>query len=232
MQTVEHDSNQLFRDAFARRFALLLAKAGISGKGFGRTAQVAANFSVSTATAQKWLSGKSLPEPHRWPEICTFLNCSLDELFFGDQPPFPKHKPDGYLEMKVIAGVEGQTLITRQILVEGLDNNFSFPNHFWFHVNDNTMEPFVMSGDWVLVNPDHQIPEGSSVMLLCVEEHFFIRRVQLRMGGEVVLIPENKKYEAEIVTSIAALGWDGPVSSTGPTPRFVGEVVGRLLVNR
>lgn len=223
-------ANQIFRTAFAERFGRLLENIGISGKGAGRITEVASRFNVSEATAHKWLSAKAIPEPHRWKDICDLLNCSLDELFFGVSPFLACAVPNGYIELKIIDGIHETQMITRRVLIEAGTKGFEFDGHYLFKVNDNAMEPFVMMGDWVVVNNKPAIPINSGISLLCIGSRFYIRRVQVRLGGDIVLIPENKRYESEVVTSMAHINCSGFVDPT--VPRFIGEVVGRLLVHR
>lgn len=226
------DTNKEFRDAFSHRLSQLLERSGFEDSS-GRQVQLATLFGVSAPTIHKWLAGSSLPEPSRWPLICETLHCTLDELFLGVTLPTSLA---GYFEMRILDGVKDCKLVTRRILVESSDRRAQFQNHLLYYVTDNMMEPFVMMGDAVLVDPNNTDPEKSDVMLIAICNHLIVRRVQAMFNGEIMLITDNSRYESELLPKTVPCHDENATGETlpeaCPVPRIIGAVVGRALFNR
>lgn len=223
-------SNQTFRAAFAQRLAYLMKRVGMSTEP-GHMQQTATHFSVAVNTLKKWLNGDTIPEPHRWRMICGLLNCSLDDLFFGGDGWL--HTPVGFGELAIIDGIANGKMHTRRVLVEIGDHPLPLQKHVLYQVTDNVMEPFVMSGDMVVVDTSITSPDACSMMLISVCNHLIVRRIQVRLSGEIVLIPENPKYQTETLPNQCGKHAKPPTErELARAPLMIGAVVGRLLFNR
>lgn len=224
--------NQEFRSVFSANLIALLKKNGLI---VGKTplTEIAGALDMRVTTLQKWLRAESLPEPHRWRGLCDFFKCTLDELFLGTDVStrsFP-----GYSEVKILDGVKNGALISRRILIEHGDRRSTFRNHFLFCVTENCMEPLLIPGDYVIIDPRRNKPDTSSIMLIHVCDRLMIRRIQMRVSGEISLIPENPKYQVESLPDLVQChNLCEPLSANAELrcPEIIGSVVGRVLINR
>ena len=192
----------------------------------GQISKIAAHFCVSAPTLQKWLKGTSIPEPHRWRDLCTMLQCSLDDLFLGDS----SQTPVGYIEMKIIDGIRNGKLKSRRIMIQTGDQCGLLQGYFLYRVTDDQMDPFVRPGDMVIINPGKNNPEASTMMLFGLSNHFLIRRIQVMVSGEIILIPDNSKYNNEVLLS-SSVRHDELKDAAAVSPYAIGSVVGRILFN-
>ena len=212
---------RLFREAFARRLSRALDQMGAPKHGSGRVEFLAELAGVSMASAQKWLSAHTLPELHRLDDLCFKMGCSIVELFSDEASPIKTARGLPFLyELTFIEGVdEDGKLLQRKILVESDDRRSPYRGLSFFRVSDSLMEPFLMSGDLAVLNLEMIDPEANSIMLIKYGAHLMVRRVQVTLQGDTLLIPENSKYSSETV----------PPGHDGKSIEFVGAVVGRVL---
>lgn len=223
-----------FRRDFSQRFNQHLSRLGLPETGAGRVTEAAKLFEVSITTAQKWLSGAALPEPGRWPEICEVLKCSIEDLLFN--PEQRSHViPLGFTEVMIIDLIDGEKH-ERRILIEDKKGgpDLFLSEHLIIHgIYDNCMEPYAMSGDYIVCDRNNRNLRMNSVMLLRFNNETIVRRIQNLLDGRIVLICENSRYQPETVDADRFIDSSNIASISDLSKiEIIGTVVGRLLINR
>lgn len=222
----------IFRKEFSGRLNKLLTRVGVPEAGAGRVTKAAEIFDVSITTAQKWLSGGTMPEPHRWPDICKRLDCSIEDLLMSDSQR-SNVVPVGFTEIGLVDLVVKGGFETRRILVEakpGSDPILSQDNLLIHRVATNMMEPYVMTGDYVIADRNNCSLRTNSVMLFMHLDELFVRRVQNLLNGKIVLLCENGRYQSETIEESQFSNADEQ-DNEGKVG-VVGTIIGRVLILR
>lgn len=211
---------------FAARLNALLDSAGAPSTGFGRSKHLAGLVEVGVSTAGKWLVGSSIPEIERLLQLCRIFNCTLNDLFGQSvQPPVAPAEPPpnggSHVVGPILAelaphnGREPTLAIFREAadITKGID--------IYLHkIDSNVMEPFVIAGDWVALQPVSEV-FSDGVYVFCNGPRVYVRRVQPQASGGFRLLTENHRYQPETVDL-----------STNSEVRVVGRVVARILIGR
>lgn len=211
-----------FRQQFSANFNLALDRAGIPKAGQGRIARVSEMFKVSKATAQKWVSGTTLPEMYRFDGIAERLGCSVGQLYYGFD-----ENGEVLSELDFISDGRRTSVTLSQDLVAKLHWP---PNTFLLQVRDNTMEPYVIAGDLVIVDASVREVSNNAVYVLYHRGSYVVRRVQGLLRGQARMICDNKRYSPEDIPLQRASSADA--SPEDGSVYVVGVVIGRILLSR
>lgn len=82
----------------------------------------------------------------------------------------------------------------------------------------DSMEPYLTEGDLIMIGMDVLKLENNAVYVLEYGTSLIVRRIQVKLDGEIVVKCDNPTYESETIRC-----------KSGESPRVVGRVVRRLV---
>lgn len=72
---------------------------------------------------------------------------------------------------------------------------------YWLHANGDSMSPVIENQDIVLVDTSNTDISNGGIFLFEINAKRFIKRLRLRVTGELDIISDNDKYPIETVTN-------------------------------
>ena len=221
-----------FRHRVCANFNRLLNRVGAPAPGLGRVKYVAEAFGISNSAAGKWLTGASSPDPARFDEILEFFQASYLELL-GDWSAqkgnvcLPQvNEPSGLGSF--LADMSGKPDHRHVCIIPPIAQDYPLPNTVYaLQIDSNTMEPYVVRGDWVLFSPVRNLDQDGCYVL-SIRGRTTVRRLQILASGRLKLIPENIRYPSEDVAAsdVYIVGASGPADAA---IGVLGFVVARFL---
>jgi len=198
---------------FAKRLNDGLDKIGFAPKGKGRQVKLAEQFKISHESVRKWLSGKSMPEMSKIPELAKFLNVTPEWLLYGkteimfsnlqhaiDHPwsTVPLISWDEVTEHANITKLfKKNPSIKRQV---GVYAELS-QNSFAVILDDDSMFPRFKSGDILVSDPDYR-EHNLHISIYFVKSlgRAICRQIKM-MNNKEVLVAHNPTYKDIVVSS-------------------------------
>lgn len=217
-------AEQTFRSLFAERFNSALDAHAHIPNGHGRGQAVAALFSISRATAGKWLNGEGLPELWRLPSIAQLLNVDVNELVGGTTNPMTID--DRYASIDMHDQDHPDEVVPLFLQPSSLQSTGLAPGCKLMQVTTNDMVGYVSVGDMVVYNPGVKwISTGTDVYVFRVQGRYVLRRAARTLRGEIVLSSETSASES-------FKGEDFTSEPNHPSDLIyvVGRVVARVLL--
>ena len=228
LRTVKLPEPADFRKGFALRLNELLDRRNVPRKSYGRISHVANALGVSVPTAGRWLSGSVMPDLPNLRTICTWLQCSYDELLGhpASELPFksdlaPVESNDGNLWRCILGG------LARELLPYSSDvPKIKSGSVYVAKVVSAAMAPFVNEGDYIVFEPVTNFTLDG-VYVLSKLGTTLIRRVESHANGTFRLIADNSTHQGELVEKLRF--WTDN-RSTQSDPVILGRVIVRTLV--
>lgn len=219
-------TEQDFRQLFAERFNAALDRHAHIPPVYGRGQAVAALFSITRATAGKWLNGEGLPELWRLPHLARLLNVDVNELVGGTASPMMID--DRYVSIDIHEQDNPQELASLFLQPSTLQRVGFAPGCLLMRVSSNEMVGYVGVGDVVVYNPGVKwISTGSDVYVFRVQGRYVLRRATRTLRGEVVLSSETNNsqetFKGEDFTSEPGQQGSGQIY-------VVGRVAARIVM--
>lgn len=178
------------------------------------------------------------PSLHDIDVIARALGISAKELLFGEEAthsvreaPIPYNAAEAQREGQVAAGLynlelsercewewiprtEGPQLLSKHLIQE---NHLDTAKLTCLLARDDTMKPYIASGDAVVIDTGDTAPKDDTVYVVGYEGEWFIRRIFKQPGGGLVLHPDNApsralKLSADEVHTVRIFGrvvWRG-----------------------
>lgn len=78
-------------------------------------------------------------------------------------------------------------------------------NIFWLNANGDSMSPVIENQDIVLIDTSNTDISNGGIFLFEINGKRFIKRLRLRVTGELDIISDNDKYPLETVTNCSEL---------------------------
>lgn len=200
--------------------------------GGGRT-RVAAAADIPVGSLDRYTSGKSEPPALTLAAIANACNVSLDWLALRASSPdlvalVPSGSSDlqGYvtvprLDVRASAG-PGQAVVPadeqppsfiafREQWLRSLGVNPR--NAEFLEAHGDSMYPTIQDGDLLLLDRGIDRVESNGIYVLVAQGLVLVKRLQLLIGGSLLIISDNAKYEREVVTpdAVADLRVEGRV---------------------
>jgi len=157
----------------------------------------------------------------RWGET------GIQHTDYHELPPVP---PKGYVtvpQYEVAASAGGGALVHSEQIVDHLAFKADWlkatlgltPGHIAvISVIGDSMEPYLAEGDLILVDLDTHHIENNAVYVLQFADSLLVKRVQVKLDGEVIVKSDNPRYDTETFRGEAA-----------ERLRVVGRMVRRLV---
>ncbi len=227
-ETIKAETTQAerdFRRLFAERFNTALDRHVHIPRGHGRGQAVAALFSITRATAGKWLGGDGLPELWRLPQIAQLLNVDVNELVGGTTSPMTID--DRYVTLEMHDQDNPEEMAPIFLQPSSLQRTGLTPGCMLMQVTSNDMLGYVSVGDLVIYNPGVKwISTGSDVYIFRVQGRYVLRRAARTLRGEILLSNDanstQESFKGEDFTS---------EPNASPEQIYVvGRVVARILL--
>lgn len=196
------------------RIALLRKQAKMSQQSLAKM------IGVSRTTISMWELGERIPDADSLRRLADVFGVTVDYLVRGQvQAPDVLDTEDVWRKIKEawqpelsipipILGVirAGQPLFA-QTNIEGWKNmsarQVQDAKYFFLRVTGDSMEPLLREGYLVLVRVQPDVDNGDVAVVMVDDENATIKRV-FRVNGQVILRPENPRYQPILVTSEAA----------------------------
>ncbi|MBX9609721.1 MAG: helix-turn-helix transcriptional regulator [Gammaproteobacteria bacterium] len=207
------------RLAFAKRLNEACDDAGVPAKHHGRQGALASLFGVTQKGARKWLEGESMPSPTRWPEFGAKLHVRPEWLFLGqggkteasrtasviDRPPtlsipllssfasmglgFPVQEHETVIDNLRLS----QDWCRRNLNVSNLGNLAALSAY------GDSMRPTFDDGDILIVDRGISSLTVDAVYVLQFRDELYVKRIQRRPDGAVVIRSDNALYEPLVI---------------------------------
>lgn len=210
---------------FARRFRAALDCAGVKDDR-QRRGRISKEFRVSVETARKWLSGESIPATKRIPSIADWLGVRGEWLLTGQGQMEAAGTAAGAVQMPPLAGRADVVDVPVMNAAGSMGGGLLAPEHDaivdhmrlateWIRRNltavsrpanlavltayGDSMTPTFNSGDMLLVDTGVADLKLDAVYVLDRDGELFIKRVQRRMDGALVIRSDNPLYESFVM---------------------------------
>ena len=187
-------------------------------------ADLARELRISSGAVSNWIQRNELP-PRYYRRICDFLGKSMDSL--GGRPS-GKEENFRVSQVPVVGtaqlGTDGFWLETEHPVGHGdgyvaLPSND--PNAYSVRVIGDSMHPRIRSGEFVVVEPNHQYSPGDEVLVVTRDGRSMVKEFLYRRDGHVALhslneshgrttIPETDVEKIHYVAAIAKAGYFRP----------------------
>lgn len=153
---------------FAKRLNESLDKIGFAAKGKGRQVQLADQFKISHESVRKWLSGKSMPEISKIPELAKFLNVTPEWLLYGNTKiVFSNLQQAMDHPWNIVPLISWDEVIDHSDITKSFKKNPNIrqqvgvyaelsQNSFAVILDDDSMFPRFKSGDILVSDPDYR----------------------------------------------------------------------------
>lgn len=221
--------------AFSERLKEAWLDSGQLMRGAG--AALSRQFKVSGPTAHGWLNGKHMPEALRVRALAKQLEVNFDWLMFGrgvkrdtagalvlGEPQRSRAVEDGFeIPQLAVSGAMGAGTfvpdhvdVVRNISVSltqlRRQVHFTSPENLSFITGYGpSMEPTFYDGDVLLVDRGVNEVLIDAVFVLTLNGKLYIKTLQRRPDGFVLMISDNKKYEPYVITEADSVVIQGRV---------------------
>ncbi|MHB8544077.1 MAG: LexA family protein [Leptospirales bacterium] len=194
--------NENFKESFSFRLRKALAQTGISGH--GSQTWLADIMGVSQSSARKWVMGQTLPEIEKVVLLADKLQVRLEWLISGRGcMTKDEMKEEQIVWVPVISWEDIPEWLNssmRKDVVKTDEVPFSEKvgsDTFAVVMQGTSMEPDIMDGDVVVVDPGHPWHHQDYVLASAGDHTETIRKVILE-GGKPVLTLSNPKYPSQV----------------------------------
>lgn len=188
------DNTDLRRE-FAISLNRLLDKHGLPASRHGRVQAFAEIIDRPISTAHRWIAGKGIPDIGDLFLLCDILSCSLDvllgriptkrEIIDIDQPKRATYfSENGNVDINIPSFF---------LPYEDSDRPLGI-----LRVSGKEMSGFAEPNDRVLFDLNDTDIRSGAVFVLCISGTLTIRRLRIRLDGEIDVICDNKSYPAEL----------------------------------
>lgn len=194
------------------RIAQAREKAGLN------QSELARGLGLTPQSVQKWESGSTIPRGQRIQDLCKILGVTTSYLMDGapcESPPVQgtlaigqqisrtvdvplldvsasmgagQLQPDGYVEV-----IERMTVsrdwVRHHLVASGPDNLALITGR------GDSMEGTFNDGDLLLVDRGVKDIRVDAVYVVAIDGELFVKRMQRKPGGGVLMISDNKKYD-------------------------------------
>lgn len=180
---------------FAERLKSLREERTVSQK------ELAFALDVAQSAVGNWESGARQPNLDRIRQLASFFGVSVGYLLGTEDRPSPD--PDrfrvpvlGYVRAGLPLTAEEQVLgyedVSREIANAG--------DHFALRVQGDSMEPYLLEGDIVLVRQQEDVDSGDTAVVLIGGEDATVKKLVKHENG-VSLVAANPKYDPLFFTA-------------------------------
>ncbi len=220
-----------------RMTAAMLARLRSKSAAFGDYAKVSGSSGVPIGTLQKMMTGATDPRFATVVDVCRAIGVSIDYVVTGidgvgesgdwETPLGPVPLGEKRVPVRDIAASAGHGF---EVFDEDPRCWFTFPAEWLASMGDpdsmdivkvegESMEPELRDGDHVMIDQSQrQVKDG--LYVVAVDDHLFVKRVQVVGRGKVVLTSTNVSYRPFEVVLTEAI--DGELHDS---TRIVGRVV-------
>lgn len=172
---------------------------------------VSQGISASKSTLDRWINAQASPTIEGVLEIARFCGLTVGELVEGDVKPTTGMMPSGLFlipryDVQASAGngalaisdaVSDRFMVTRDWL-----SRYVHPNDRvgLIEARGDSMEPTIQDGDTLLINFNFGGRDAilhGGVFVITLEGALLVKRLQITMGGELLIISDNPAYETE-----------------------------------
>lgn len=174
------------KNAIGQRIAFYRKKAGLNQKEFAQKMGLA-NSSIS-----QYESGDRVPSDEVKMKFCNFFKISMDDLMGFNSDPIASPQKGIKIPIlgKVVAGIpvdvieniEGYEEITPAMAAKG--------EYFALRVKEDSMAPYMMDGDIVIVRKQESINSGEIAIVLINGNEATVKEVKVQEDG-LLLIGRN-----------------------------------------
>lgn len=190
-------------DITLERILFILKKKGIKEQA------ICELLNMSTSTLYNWKKGKSKSYFSHLDKIAGFLDVNKEFLLgnIDDPTPITWAEKNGIpLRNRVMIPVYGAVrageggMVQQELLGYHEANNADLTRNFFLVVKGDSMSPYLMDGDYVLIDTEVCVENGDIAVVIINGEEGVIKKVY-RNGDTYRLISLNASYPDRVVTS-------------------------------
>ena len=178
---------------FAERLKSLREERAVSQK------ELAAALDVAQSAVGNWESGARQPNLDRLRRLASFFEVSVGYLLGAEERPAPQRYRVpvlGYVRAGLPLTAEEVVLDYEDISRELADTG----DHFALRVQGDSMEPYLLDGDVVIVRQQEDVDSGDTAVVLIRGEDATVKKLVKHDNG-VALVASNPKYEPLFFTA-------------------------------
>lgn len=207
-------SGEEIRNSFAKRLELASNHKGLPNK--GRGVMIANELKISPKAVSKWFNAETMPSAENIYVLAKYLNVTPEWLTFGDnsEVEYAGKPKEGTLKVigEAIMGADGEFDMA-EYLIGYIHIYSSDPDAYCLKVKGNSMEPRILSGEFVVIEPNANINPGDEVFVRTIDGKNMIKIMDYCRDGEYRFSSVNKAHtsftldfaEVDKVASVAAI---------------------------
>ena len=180
---------------FAERLKSLREERTVSQK------ELASALDVAQSAVGNWESGARQPNLDRLRKLASFFEVPVGYLLGAEERP--ASDPDRH-RVPVLGYVRAGLPLTAEELVLGYEDVSreiaDAGDHFALRVQGDSMEPYLLSGDVVIVRQQEDVDSGDTAVVLIRGEDATVKKLVKHDNG-VALVASNPKYEPLFFTA-------------------------------
>ncbi len=164
---------------------------------------------MSTSTLYNWKKGKSKSYISHLDKIAGFLDVNKEFLLGETDNPIPTtwaEKNGIPMGKRIMIPVYGAVrageggMVQQELLGYQEANNAKLNRNFFLLVKGDSMSPYLLDGDFVLIDTDECVENGDIAVVIINGEEGVVKKVY-RNGDTYRLISLNASYPDRVVTS-------------------------------
>jgi phage repressor protein C with HTH and peptisase S24 domain len=198
-------------------------------KGWNKT-QLAAKLEVSYETLRKWVTGEIAPNRNRTAQIADILGVTVEWITHGTLPSDGPELGEGVTvsERSGKPHIAGSIAVALMNVTPSMGHGIAFPQHEevvtnmavneqWLRRNasfsapenlslvtgrGDSMAPTFHDGDVLMVDRGISDVKVDGVYALALNDELYIKRLQRRIDGTVLMISDNSNYPPQSITEL------------------------------
>lgn len=154
---------------------------------------------ISQQAVGKWETGKATPDPLMLKKIADIFGVSSDYLLGRDVGCPKGWTAADETQIPVLEDVRaeyGALVLEAEHPFETANKSY-LVDYFYLIIQDNSMEPYIHSGDLALVHKQSEVESGELAVVLVAGKSTGVRRV-VKKNNAVILQPFHPSWEAQI----------------------------------
>lgn len=207
-------SGEEIRQAFAKRLEIASNKKGLPAK--GRGVLIANELKISPKAVSKWFNAETMPSTENIYVLANYLDVTPEWLTFGDKSEveFVGRPKEGLIRVlgEAVMGADGEFEMS-EMLMGFIRMYSSDPEAYCLKVKGNSMEPRILSGEFVVIEPNATYYPGDEVFIRTVEGKNMIKVMDYCRDGEYRFSSVNQAHqsftldydEVDVIASVAAI---------------------------
>lgn len=207
-------SEEEIRKAFVNRLELACRQKGLPDK--GRGIQIANELKISAKAVSKWFNAETMPSTANIYSLAAFLGVTPEWLNYGDvsEVQYVGRPKEGLIKVlgEAMMGADGEFEMAEELM--GFVRMYSSdPDAYCLKVKGNSMEPRILSGEYVVIEPNAAYYPTDEVFVRTVDGKNMIKVMDSCRDGEYRFSSVNKEHrsftldydEVDTVAAVAAI---------------------------